>query len=136
MIRNKKVELSTFIGKDCRVGGSIFVSGGLKVDGEVDGKIESEGFVTVGKTGVVKSDIFAEECLISGNVNGNIEVKEVLELEKSAVLNGDITAKILKIHSGAIFNGNCLMASDSKKNKKDKNKILAEQTPDQNEKKQ
>jgi len=127
MVRNKKVELSTFIGKDCRVSGSIFVSGGIKVDGEVDGKIESEGFVTVGETGIAKSDIFAEECLISGKVNGNIEVKEVLELEKSAVLNGDITAKILKIHSGAIFNGNCSMASDSKKDKKGEKIILTEQ---------
>jgi len=131
MIRNKKVELSTFIGKDCHIEGSVFACGGIKIDGEVDGKIESEGFVTIGDTGIVKSDIIAEECLVSGKVSGNIEVKNVLELEKTAILNGDIIAKILKIHSGAVFNGNCSMNAEL-----DKNKLLsAEKIKTNNEEK-
>ncbi|OQX71951.1 MAG: hypothetical protein B6D62_00680 [Candidatus Cloacimonas sp. 4484_275] len=135
MIRNKKVELSTFIGRDCRIKGSVFARGGIKIDGEVDGKIESEGFVTIGDSGIVKSDIIAEECLVSGKVDGNIEVKDVLELEKTAVLNGDIIAKILKIHSGAVFNGNCSMNTDADKNP-EKDEILLAKSGEQNDKKE
>lgn len=113
MARNRKVELSTIIGKDCILKGELEVKGGLRIDGFVEGKIDSDGFVTVGSSGDVISDIQAEECLVLGKVKGNITAREAVELDKSSQLSGDITAKILKIHAGAIFNGTSKMPQET-----------------------
>lgn len=115
MAKNRDVELSTIIGKDSKVTGSLFAKGGVRIDGEVEGKIESDGFVTIGSSGIAKSDIKAKECLISGKVKGNIVTEESLELDKSAQLNGNIITKILRINTGAIFNGNCSMQNENRK---------------------
>jgi len=114
MDRNRKVELSTIIGKGSKVKGSLFVEGGVRVDGKVEGVIESKGFVTIGLSGVAKANVKANECLVSGKVMGNIVCDDALELDKTADLTGDIIAKVLKIHTGAVFNGNSSMTSEIK----------------------
>ena len=127
MAKNREVELSTIIGKDSKVTGSLFVKGGVRVDGEVEGKIESDGFVTIGSSGLAKSDIKAKECLVSGKVKGNIVVEESLELDKSAKLNGNIITRILRINTGAIFNGNCSMQNENRPKEKIKSDDLQEE---------
>ena len=114
MNKNRKVELSTIIGKGSKIKGTLYVQGGVRVDGEIEGTIESDGFVTIGSSGVARADIKADECLISGKVIGNVTCKDAIELDRSARMNGDIVAKILKIHTGAVFNGNSSMTSGSK----------------------
>ena len=114
MNRNRKVELSTIIGKGSKVKGTLLVEGGVRIDGEVKGIIESNGFVTIGLSGVANANIKANECLVSGKVVGNIVCEDALELDKTADLTGDIIAKILKIHTGALFNGNSSMKSEIK----------------------
>ncbi|MDP8201969.1 MAG: polymer-forming cytoskeletal protein [Candidatus Tenebribacter burtonii] len=114
MNKNRKVELSTIIGKGSKIKGTLYVQGGIRIDGEIEGTIESDGFVTIGASGVAKADIKADECLISGKVIGNVTCKDAIELDRSAKMNGDIIAKILKIHTGAVFNGSSSMTSGSK----------------------
>lgn len=114
MNKNRKVELSTIIGKGSKVKGSLFVEGGVRVDGEVEGVIESDGFVTIGLSGLANANIKADECLVSGKVVGNIVCEDELELDKTADLTGDIIANVLKIHTGAVFNGNSSMKLENK----------------------
>lgn len=121
MAKNRKVELSTIIGKGSKIDGKLTAAGGVRIDGEIEGDIISDGFVTIGEGGVAKADIKAQECLISGRVIGNVTVQEGLELNNTANLSGDIVAKILKIHSGAIFNGSSAMGPQAKKNLQKKN---------------
>ena len=111
MTRNKSVELSTIIGEGSRLIGTLKVDGGLRVNGYVEGSIESNGFVTIGLKGEAKADIKAKECLVSGKVTGNVIVEEGLELDKTAVVEGDIIAKSVKIQTGAVFNGKSSMKS-------------------------
>lgn len=118
MNRNRKVELSTIIGKGSKIKGTLYVEGGVRIDGEVEGTIESKGFVTIGLSGIANANIKADECLVLGKVVGNIVCEDALELDKTANLTGDIIAKVLKIHTGAVFNGNSSMKSESKTSSK------------------
>ncbi|MBN2460215.1 MAG: polymer-forming cytoskeletal protein [Candidatus Cloacimonetes bacterium] len=113
MTRNKNVELSTIIGRGSKISGTLKVDGGVRIDGDIEGEIESTGFVTIGATGNAKANIKAQECLIAGKVSGNVSVNEALELDKTANLSGDITAKTVKINAGAVFNGNSSMSGKS-----------------------
>ena len=128
MERNKKVELSTIIGKGTRIEGTLHVEGGVRIDGKIDGKIESNGFVTIGLSGEANASIKAKECLISGKVMGNIHVTEGLELDRTADLTGDIVAKVLRVHTGAKFNGNSKMGEIRKPIIKDNPKLDVEKT--------
>ncbi|MDD3051811.1 MAG: polymer-forming cytoskeletal protein [Candidatus Cloacimonetes bacterium] len=116
-MKNQKLELSTIIGKGCKVNGSLSIKGGIKVDGEIEGELESDNIVIVGNTGNVKASIKAAECIISGTVTGDVTVISALELEKTARIDGNIKAKTLHVHVGAIINGMCNVAQTSSEKK-------------------
>ncbi|MCD4829486.1 MAG: polymer-forming cytoskeletal protein [Candidatus Cloacimonetes bacterium] len=114
MEKNRKVELSTIIGKGSRINGKLVIKGGIRIDGEIEGTIETDGFVLIGTSGTARANLKAKECLIQGKVEGDLYIKDQLELEKTAVVNGNIVSRTLRIHGGAKLNGRCSM-SDSPK---------------------
>ncbi len=114
MEKNRKIELSTIIGKGSRLEGTLHIKGGIRIDGDIIGTIETDGFVLIGFSGTAKANIKAKECLIQGKVDGNLYIKDQLELEKTAVVTGDIISKVLRIHGGAQLNGHCTMSDNPK----------------------
>jgi cytoskeletal protein CcmA (bactofilin family) len=114
MERNRKVELLTIIGRGSSISGTLRIKGGVKIDGEVVGTIETDGFLTLGVNGIAKANIKAKECLITGRVDGDLYIQGALELEKTAVVNGNIHAKTLRVNLGAKLNGNCSMNDQPK----------------------
>jgi cytoskeletal protein CcmA (bactofilin family) len=111
MARNRRVELSTIIGAGSEITGDLVLDGGVRIDGTIRGSIISTGIVAIGVTGVAEADITAQECHVAGRVTGKIVVQEGIELDKSAQVFGDIFAKIIKIHSGAVFQGSSSMSN-------------------------
>ncbi len=109
MLKNRKIELSTIVGKGSIFKGDLQIRGGIRIDGTVEGTIETDGFVVIGPSGKAKADIKAKECLISGVLEGNVTVSETLELDKTAWVTGDIVAKILTVTAGAMIVGTCQM---------------------------
>ena len=107
MLKNRKVELSTIIGKNSIIKGDLNISGGIRIDGTVEGTLTTNGFLAIGISGKAKANLNAKECLISGELEGDINVTEELELDKSAKVTGNIIAKTLTVHSGAIISGHC-----------------------------
>lgn len=114
MEKNRKVELSTIIGKGSRIQGTLNIKGGIRIDGEIEGIIDTDGFVLIGASGLAKANIKAKECLIQGKVDGDIYVKDQLELERTAVVTGNIVSRTLRIHGGAKLNGRCTMSDNPK----------------------
>ncbi|MBW6516656.1 MAG: polymer-forming cytoskeletal protein [Candidatus Cloacimonetes bacterium] len=109
MLKNRKVELSTIIGKGSTIKGNLQIHGGIRIDGLIEGTIETDGFVIIGSSGKAKADIKAKECLISGVLEGNVTVSETLELDKTSWVTGDIVAKVLTVTAGAMIVGTCQM---------------------------
>ena len=107
MLKNRKVELSTIIGKGSTITGNLTIRGGIRIDGTIEGTIKTDGFLIIGNSGRAKADMYAKECLISGELDGDVTATEVLELDKTARVTGNITAKVLTVHAGAVLIGNC-----------------------------
>lgn len=114
-MKGKKIQLSTILGKESKITGNLNIKGGLKIDGEIEGNITTDNIVIIGSTGKIKGNIQANECLVSGKVEGDLIISTSLEMETNSVVNGDISAKKLKIHSGATLNGMCKMTHKKKK---------------------
>ena len=87
---------------DCRT------TGAIHVEGQVEGDVEA-GAVVVGKNGVVRGDISAEEAVVSGRVEGNVTVSSRLKLRASGRLEGDVNAQRIVMEEGAVLNGNLKM---------------------------
>ena len=106
--------ISTFIGADASIDGSIEFTGTIRVDGSVNGNITSSGgTVVIGEKGVVNAEISVNVAVVMGEVNGTIDAKERIEVYPPGRLGGDIRSPIVSIEPGGIFNGNCVMKPDA-----------------------
>ena len=102
-------EEATVISKGVKIEGKLSCSGNIRLDGEVQGDISSEGVVIIGENGKVNGQINADSITIGGRVAGTVRAKDKVVLEAKANLKGDIVTKILSVDAGAVFNGNTKM---------------------------
>lgn len=91
--------------------GNIATPGNIRVEGTVEGSLESRNKIIVGESAQVTGNIFAKEVEISGHVKGEIRCSDSLFLRKSALIIGDIFTKKLIIENGAELNGKCNMGN-------------------------
>jgi cytoskeletal protein CcmA (bactofilin family) len=106
--------VNTIVGKDATFDGLLEISGGLRVDGTVKGKISSADAVFIGPTGRVDADIEAKEAIVGGLVKGNIKAPDKVELQAKSQVEGDVVTYSLVVEQGALFQGNCQMKKDNK----------------------
>jgi len=102
--------ISTFIGADASIDGTVEFKGTIRVDGQVKGKIiSSGGTVVVGEKAAVDAQIKVNVAVVMGEVNGSIEAKERIEVFPPGRVGGDIQSPVVSIEPGGIFNGSCVM---------------------------
>jgi cytoskeletal protein CcmA (bactofilin family) len=110
----QNIKMETVIGPDTRFQGNIRSKGYVRVDGAVEGGIHAEG-VIIGAGAEVTGDITGKTVFVGGKVTGNVTATAALELQPKGQIYGDLRAAQLSIADGAIFEGNCVMASDKVK---------------------
>ena len=96
--------VTTVIGEGCTIEGDIHGVTYMRIDGEVQGSITTQGGVVIGHEGKVIGDIQCRELIVYGSLYGNVNV-ELLELRESARTHGDMKVKHIKINQGAVYNG-------------------------------
>jgi cytoskeletal protein CcmA (bactofilin family) len=99
----------TTISAGTTVSGALRSADSVRIDGRVDGPVQSEGTVIVGPEGVVQGDISAVNVHIAGTVHGQVQVEYRLEIAEHGELYGDVEVARLAIQDGAIFRGQVLM---------------------------
>lgn len=111
MKKDKQNEtISTFLGSDVSVEGSIEFQGTIRLDGKVKGKIHSEGgTLIIGEQAVLNADVAVDVAIITGALNGSIDARNKIEIFPPARVSGDIKAPTISIAAGVVFNGNCEM---------------------------
>ena len=93
------------IGASMRIQGEIRTAEEMRIDGEVEGKLESESVLTVGPNGNVRANIKARELVVYGSLNGNVMVEGKITIRQQGSLIGDIRAAGITIDDGAYFKG-------------------------------
>ena len=95
----------TLIGAATRIEGRMVVNKSIRLDGIIDGSIESstdtQVTVAIGNTGLVHGDVRAHRVLVNGQVDGNIYARERCELHQTSKVKGDIHYGMLGIEHGA-----------------------------------
>jgi cytoskeletal protein CcmA (bactofilin family) len=95
----------TLIGSATRIEGRMVVNKSIRLDGTIEGSIESsldnQVTVAIGNTGLVQGDVRAHRVLVNGQVDGNIYAREKCELHETSKVKGDIHYGLLGIEHGA-----------------------------------
>ncbi len=114
MKKNAKAQkpVSTIIGADTVIGGSVTTENSIRIDGSVVGGITSKGTVILAPTGQVTGNIAAEYLVVAGTIQGDMWIKERAEFENTANVTGDITTTKLIIDEDAQFHGMSIMARE------------------------
>lgn len=102
-------ELQANLGKGSRVEGKLSFEGSVRIDGHVEGDINAQDTVVIGKNAEVTAQIHASTVVIEGRVNGDITARQRIELRAPARLFGNLITPSLVIHEGAVFEGHCTM---------------------------
>ncbi|MEW6622382.1 MAG: polymer-forming cytoskeletal protein [Bacillota bacterium] len=111
-------KIDTIIGKGTAFHGNIKAEGTLRVDGKIEGEIESQGDILIGESGVVIGGIKARNILVAGIIKGDVVISGRIEIASSGKLEGDINTSSLIIDEGALFQGSCQMVKASVQEKR------------------
>ena len=107
--------------------GDINSNGDIRLDGVLNGNVNSKGKLVVGESGRVKGIINCKNSDIYGYVDGKINVSELLSLKATAQIVGDISTNRLAIEPGCKFSGNCKMIDDGQNGGRSEDRTIEEQ---------
>ncbi|MEN8137535.1 MAG: polymer-forming cytoskeletal protein [Bacteroidota bacterium] len=94
--------------------GDVKSDGDFRIDGTIDGTIETKGRVLIGQSGVVKGTIICTNAELEGSVAGKMQVSELMSLKSTAKVTGDVVVGKLAIEPGATFDATCTMRGSVK----------------------
>jgi cytoskeletal protein CcmA (bactofilin family) len=95
----------TVFGKTMKIVGEVTSDEELQLDGELEGKLNLKGKLTIGPASKVNANIKAREVVIYGTVKGNVEAENRISLRAGASIVGDIKTAGIVIEDGAYFKG-------------------------------
>jgi cytoskeletal protein CcmA (bactofilin family) len=99
---------TTLLGEGTRWIGELQAGcGSLRIDGDMEGTLVSEGTVLVEAGGKVSGTIQARNLLVTGRVDGMIHVVERLEVLRHGWIEGELEMGTLVVDEGGTLQGNC-----------------------------
>lgn len=112
--RNKKVNstrIETLVGKNTKINGNLNFTGGLHVEGEVEGSIQAGDEFSVlilSESGLVKGDVHVPNMILNGSVEGDVYASDHVELAPQARITGNVYYNLIEMSMGATLNGNLI----------------------------
>ena len=95
---------NTTIAAGTSVIGDFTLRDSLHIDGSLNGDINSEGDVTIGKNGKLEGNIRAKHVVVSGQFGGSITCDR-LEIVSEGRVTGEVETAQLVIEAGGQFSG-------------------------------
>lgn len=114
--KSKAAKIATVIGEGTVLKGSIIFSGGLHVDGRVQGNVQAEpdsaSAITLSEKGIIDGDIHVPNVIINGEVNGDVYGGQRVELAPKARVTGTVYYNLLEMAMGASVNGQLIHSKE------------------------
>ena len=98
-------DIIAFVGKGVEFKGVISYSGTVRIDGNLDGEIHTDGVLLIGDEAVIQAKVTAGTIVCKGKITGDIAAKERVKLRAPAVFNGSMKTPMLSMEDGVLFNG-------------------------------
>lgn len=114
-ILDQKHDVSAFVGEGVEFKGVISYEGTVRIDGQLDGEIHTNGVLLVGRGAVITAKVEAGTIICQGRIIGDIVAREKIQLMSPAVLDGSVRTPSLSMEEGVLFNGTCEMGPQQRR---------------------
>ncbi|MCD6342786.1 MAG: polymer-forming cytoskeletal protein [Spirochaetaceae bacterium] len=106
--------INSIIGDGTGFRGDLDLKGLLRIDGDFEGNIRTDGRVLVGKAGRARCLINADTVVVGGIVKGDIKASGKIVLLSTCVMIGNIRAPQIIVEEGVLLHGHCTISEDSR----------------------
>lgn len=117
-------QIDSLIGADTVIDGDMHFSGGMRIDGRVNGNIygakDKQSTLVLSEQGQVNGEVKVSHLVVNGMVNGTVTATEYLELQSQARVSGDMHYKAMEMQLGAIVEGRMIHTVDTSAEAADK----------------
>lgn len=117
--------IENVLGQSLTIRGDLTATGGFRIDGTIEGNVESKAAIVIGESGVVRGDVRGTDIVVAGQVVGNISCTGHLEILAKGRIEGDIDAKSVRIETGGVFRGMSRMGEDGARPSADSSSSLS-----------
>lgn len=104
--------INSIIGEGTRFKGDLDLSGLLRIDGDFEGNIRTDGRVLVGRAGRARCLIEADTVVIGGILKGDVKASSKVVLLSTSVVIGNIRSPQLIVEEGVLLHGRCTVSED------------------------
>lgn len=111
-LRVDDISINTIIGKGSAISGNMKVNGFIRIDGDIDGNLETDGNVIVGENARIRGDLTAKSVIIGGIIKGNITANDSVKILAEAAVIGDVISRKVQVDGSAIIHGHCISIKD------------------------
>jgi cytoskeletal protein CcmA (bactofilin family) len=106
--------IDTLIGPQVTIRGDVVFSGGLYVEGHIQGKVIAEAggraVLTLAEQGSIEGEVQAPVVVINGRMVGDVHAHERIELATKARVHGNLHYKVVEMSAGAQLTGHLVHA--------------------------
>lgn len=102
---NMAEQQESVIGPDDFSSGSYKFAHGVRIQGRVEGSIESRGSILIEQDAQVNADISAAEIIVAGRYDGKAKCRARFRITATGMVTGEINTNILVVEEGGYFDG-------------------------------
>jgi cytoskeletal protein CcmA (bactofilin family) len=115
--QSRPAKIQTLIGAKTRIDGDVEFSGGLHLDGHINGNVRAAvspgAILSVSEQGCIEGSVAVASVILNGIVKGDIDATERVELGPKARVLGNVYYTIIETAIGAQINGKLLHRGNS-----------------------
>ena len=116
--QSKNANVGTLIGPKTRINGDVEFTGGLHLDGYINGNVKGDSnqstFLSVSQQGSIEGSVIAPNVILNGIVKGDIDASARIELGANARVMGNVHYTVIETAVGAQINGKLIHRADPK----------------------
>ena len=106
------VSINTIVGSGSFIRGELKIAGFIRIDGDIDGNLETGGRVIVGENARIRGNVNALRITVGGVIQGDIIAPEGVTILSTGMVLGNIITKKLAVEDSVILNGRCFAIND------------------------
>ena len=123
--RSAAVGEESLIGPDDYFSGNYKSNRAVRVQGRVEGSIESRGQILIEERAQVRADLAAEEITVAGTYDGKVQCRRRFEIRPTGVVTGEINTDLLVVQEGGYFDGQLKMKERPERRQSDQRSRMA-----------
>ena len=113
------ISINTVVGAGTKVSGDLNIAGLVRIDGDIDGNLETTGRIIIREKARNHGNVTAKDAVIGGIVEGDVYAPEGIQLFATSSVYGDVITKKISVAENSLIHGMCIAIKDTEQFMKD-----------------